>query len=323
MASSAGGGIGGTAAGLAALSLVAAGAVALTRTEPRFVPLPVVGTAAAAFRASGVGGKELAGLRAAGAGLGAPAGAAAPAPGKMALVRKGGAGAPEGGSCGGMGPSSPAAMKPPPAAVASGGSCGGAMAVAVPVVDAVSGGSCGMAMAAAGAGAAAGGSCGCGGGMRDDDGSGGGCGCGGAGAAGGGSCGCGGGDVTATAARGKGPHEDHTAHHGGYVGMLGDVHVELVRTAVHEWRLYLSDAVRAPVDAAGGTAELEFFGDTGSLGKLALVVSINGKFFAGRMNPPAGSSSVTIRASHPKTGPVKMDMAFPPIVPAALADGLS
>jgi len=46
MASSAGGGIGGTAAGLAALSLVAAGAVALTRTEPRFVPLPVVGTAA-------------------------------------------------------------------------------------------------------------------------------------------------------------------------------------------------------------------------------------------------------------------------------------
>ncbi|MBM4245909.1 MAG: hypothetical protein FJ148_19235 [Deltaproteobacteria bacterium] len=49
------------------------------------------------------------------------------------------------------------------------------------------------------------------------------------------------------------PHGDHRPHRGGDVVMLGDVHVEVVRTdaVVH---LYLSDPVRRPLPPGEGRA---------------------------------------------------------------------
>lgn len=51
-------------------------------------------------------------------------------------------------------------------------------------------------------------------------------------------------------------HQDHTAHHGGIVGMVGDVHMEIVR-ADDALSVYLSDAYRRPLRARGGTAAFE------------------------------------------------------------------
>jgi hypothetical protein len=323
--------MGGAAAGLGALGLCAAAALGLARSEgPRLTPEPIGGRAGAAgaVGAAAAGGAGVPGyVRAGAAGDGVTKRRPDLPPGKMALARKGGGG--EGGSCGGSGPSSPAAYPAPPRAASMVAGAAGAAAAPGAVGAPAGGGGCGMMDAAAGGGGAGcgggGGSCGCGGAGAGAGGAGeAGCGCGGAGATGGGSCGCGGGgDVTAAAPRGKGPHEDHTAHHGGLVGMKGDVHLELVRTAVHEWRLYLSDAVRNPIVATGGKAELEFFGDAGPLGRLAMNVSLDGKFFAGRMAPPAGATAVTIRVGQPSAGvaPLSMDMTFPAVVARPTADG--
>lgn len=46
-------------------------------------------------------------------------------------------------------------------------------------------------------------------------------------------------------------HSDHAARHGGVLGMVGDVHLEVVRRA-GSIEVYPSDAYRRPLQAAGG-----------------------------------------------------------------------
>ena len=51
-------------------------------------------------------------------------------------------------------------------------------------------------------------------------------------------------------------HTDHAPRHGGVLGMVGDVHMEIVRRdgAIH---VYLSDAHRRPLRAEGGQIAFE------------------------------------------------------------------
>jgi len=46
-------------------------------------------------------------------------------------------------------------------------------------------------------------------------------------------------------------HSDHGARHGGVLGMVGDLHLEVVRRGGHV-EVYLSDAYRRPLEAARG-----------------------------------------------------------------------
>jgi len=58
-------------------------------------------------------------------------------------------------------------------------------------------------------------------------------------------------------------HSDHGAQHGGVLGMVGDLHLEVVRRDGHV-EIYLSDAYRRPLAAARG--EIAF--DDGSTAAL-------------------------------------------------------
>lgn len=49
-------------------------------------------------------------------------------------------------------------------------------------------------------------------------------------------------------------HGDHTAHHGGQLGMAGDYHLEFVRRD-RNVEIYPSDAVRKPLAAVGGSLD--------------------------------------------------------------------
>lgn len=60
---------------------------------------------------------------------------------------------------------------------------------------------------------------------------------------------------------GGGAHSDHSAHHGGIVGMVGDYHLELV-VGTNEVSLYVSDAYRRPLHPRGGSIR---FDDEGEL----------------------------------------------------------
>jgi hypothetical protein len=49
-------------------------------------------------------------------------------------------------------------------------------------------------------------------------------------------------------------HGDHSAHHGGQLGMAGDYHLEFVRRD-REIEIYPSDARRKPLEAVGGSLD--------------------------------------------------------------------
>jgi hypothetical protein len=51
-------------------------------------------------------------------------------------------------------------------------------------------------------------------------------------------------------------HADHGARHGGVLGMVGDVHIEVVRRA-GRIEVYPSDAYRRPLRAGGGRIEFD------------------------------------------------------------------
>jgi hypothetical protein len=53
-----------------------------------------------------------------------------------------------------------------------------------------------------------------------------------------------------------GAHTDHAPRHGGVLGMVGDVHLEVVRRAGHI-EVYPSDAYRRPLTARGGAVRLD------------------------------------------------------------------
>ena len=52
------------------------------------------------------------------------------------------------------------------------------------------------------------------------------------------------------------PHMDHTPHHGGQLGMVGDHHVEVVRVS-GRLEVFVSDAHRRPLDVASGRATFD------------------------------------------------------------------
>jgi len=64
--------------------------------------------------------------------------------------------------------------------------------------------------------------------------------------------------TTSTFASGPGVH-DHTPHHGGVVGMAGDLHLEALAAPDGRVRVYLTDFWRRPLPAASatGTVTLE------------------------------------------------------------------
>src|SRR5437899_12813494 len=58
--------------------------------------------------------------------------------------------------------------------------------------------------------------------------------------------------TTSTLASGPGVH-DHTPHHGGVVGMAGDLHLEALAAPDGRVRVYLTDFWRRPLPAASTT----------------------------------------------------------------------
>jgi hypothetical protein len=51
-------------------------------------------------------------------------------------------------------------------------------------------------------------------------------------------------------------HADHTPHHGGRLSMVGDHHIEIV-VSVDEIRVFVSDALRRPLEPVSGTLRFE------------------------------------------------------------------
>lgn len=54
----------------------------------------------------------------------------------------------------------------------------------------------------------------------------------------------------------EGAHVDHSGHHSGLVGMSGDLHLEIVSEAAGEYRVYITDALRQPIDLEGISGSL-------------------------------------------------------------------
>src|SRR5256712_8928359 len=110
--------------------------------------------------------------------------------------------------------------------------------------------------------------------------------------------------TTSTLASGPGVH-DHTPHHGGVVGMAGDLHLEALAAPDGRVRVYLTDFWRRPLPAASatGTVTLELAdGDR----TLPLAAADDALEASGPAPPgPEGTARFTLRR-----GGKPVDMAF-------------
>lgn len=91
-----------------------------------------------------------------------------------------------------------------------------------------------------------------------------------------------------------GAHADHSPHHGGQVGMKGDVHVEIVSDGPGAWRVFLTDMFRQPMTATGWTGEIVLFPDDDAPGSVGLAPSPDATWLQATA-PPAGRSPVDVR----------------------------
>jgi hypothetical protein len=97
------------------------------------------------------------------------------------------------------------------------------------------------------------------------------------------------------------PEHEHSARHGGVVGMSGPLHVETVAYQDGEVRVYLSDAFRKSLQAAGLEGEVEIPGPQGVPRKLPLEAGPNGAYLRARSGAPFGTRTVevTVRLAKP------------------------
>lgn len=116
-------------------------------------------------------------------------------------------------------------------------------------------------------------------------------------------------------------HADHDPHHGGQLGMVRDLHLELAPGRAGELRVYLSDAVRAPVSAEGVTGELVLRPDAPDEVTLPLArVAADALGAAGAS--VHGPTLVTVRLSGTPEGDVEMDFQVDPgAAPTPASDG--
>ena len=113
--------------------------------------------------------------------------------------------------------------------------------------------------------------------------------------------------TTSTVASGPGVH-DHTPHHGGVVGMAGDLHLEALAAPDGHVRVYLTDFWRRPLPAASatGTVTLELAG-----GERELPLAAAGDALEAAA-PPLAAPEVTARFALAVGGrPVEMDFVLP------------
>jgi hypothetical protein len=103
---------------------------------------------------------------------------------------------------------------------------------------------------------------------------------------------------------------DHRPFHGGYVGMVGDRHIEIVLVPAGEQseiQLYLSDAYRQPLSPEGARAELTFPHGT-PLALHPLAGSL-----VGRVPRPKGALDTHVALTFPgEQEPVEMDFYLDP-----------
>jgi WD40 repeat protein len=104
---------------------------------------------------------------------------------------------------------------------------------------------------------------------------------------------------------------DHTPHHGGVVGMAGDMHLEALAAADGRIALWLTDVARRPLSLAGveGTVTLEL-----PEGDRTLPLALAGDHLAAAGPTPAGEEVVARFALRVGGAPVEMDFSL------ALAD---
>src|SRR5213594_1065931 len=113
--------------------------------------------------------------------------------------------------------------------------------------------------------------------------------------------------TTSTLASGPGVH-DHTPHHGGVVGMAGDLHLEALAAPDGRVRVYLTDFWRRPLapTSATGTVTLEL-----ADGDRALPLAVAGDALEGS-GPALDGADVTAHFALSVGGtPVEMDFVLP------------
>lgn len=105
-------------------------------------------------------------------------------------------------------------------------------------------------------------------------------------------------------------HMDHSPHHGGLVGMSGDLHLEIVSPQAGEYQVYLSDALRQPIDPAGVSGVLVLNPASDQPVELPLQV-MAGEYLAASGGPTdVDSLDVSIRLDGTPQGHVEMDFTL-------------
>jgi hypothetical protein len=105
-------------------------------------------------------------------------------------------------------------------------------------------------------------------------------------------------------------HVDHTAHHGGLIGMSGDLHLEIVSEVAGEYRVYMTDAFRQPIRAEGVSGMLVLMPGTDHETALPFQV-MNGEFLAAAGGPTElDAIEVSIRLDGTPQGHVEMDFSL-------------
>lgn len=109
---------------------------------------------------------------------------------------------------------------------------------------------------------------------------------------------------------GEGTHADHSAHQGGLVGMSGDLHLEIVSEAAGEYRIYITDALRQPVDLEGISGSLVLRPGADDEETLPLQV-MHGAYLAASGGPvEADTMDVSIRLDGTPEGHIEMDFTL-------------
>jgi hypothetical protein len=105
-------------------------------------------------------------------------------------------------------------------------------------------------------------------------------------------------------------HADHSAHHGGLVGMSGDLHLEIVSAQAGEYQVYLSDAFRQPINPEGVSGTLVLMPGMDDEMELPLQV-MHGEYLAASGGPTdVNAMDVSIRLDDTPEGQVEMDFTL-------------
>lgn len=105
-------------------------------------------------------------------------------------------------------------------------------------------------------------------------------------------------------------HSDHSAHHGGLLGMSGDLHLEIVSEEPGEYRIFMSDALREPINPEGVSGVLVLNPGKDHEMELPLQVMHGEHLMASGGPADVGMMDVSIRLDGTPEGHVEMDFTI-------------